>query len=291
MVYALNKMPQTEGLAAGQTARTRLPTGPTYFELGIRYQYDNVGVPTDAGEAQFQADFDEVRVIVDEEPFIRITGSQLLALNKYYNVPFVAGQLPVIFARPWFRTPAGEDELSYGTLDVQNMSIEVDIAGAATPDNMSIYAAVGPEQPLGRFMTVRGVTYQAAAIGIHEISDFARGPYGLAAMHIVSGNVDDVEVQANQKKVFEADRPVAEGFYGNRRAWQTGYFHVDFQARDRVSESLSLVLQDFRAKINHSVAPGAYTIIQERIEQRVPVGIPNSVPQRIARSGNGARAA
>lgn len=279
MVFALNKMPQTEGLAAGQTAITRLPTGPTYFELGIRYQYDNLGTPTDAGEAQFTADFDEVRVIVDEEPFIRLTGAELLALNKYYNRPFVAGQLPVIFARPWYRTPAGEDELAYGTLDVQTMSVEVDIDAAATPDNMSIYAAVGPAAPLGRHMTVRRTTYQAAAIGIHEISDFARGPYGLAAMHIVSGNVADVELQANQKKVFEADRPIAEGFYGDRRTWQTGYFHVDFQARDRVSETLSLVLEDFRAKINHSVAPGSYPIIQERIEQRVPAAIPSAVPQ------------
>lgn len=45
MTYALNKMPTTEGLGAGQTAITRLPTGPTFFELGIRYQYLNVGVP------------------------------------------------------------------------------------------------------------------------------------------------------------------------------------------------------------------------------------------------------
>lgn len=282
MAYALNKMPQTEGLAASQTAITRLPTGPTYNELGIRYRYDTV-VPKDAGEAQFIADFDEVRVIVDEEPFIRITGAELLALNKYYNRPFVAGQIPLIFARPTYRTPAGEDELAYGTLDVQTMSVEVDMNAAADPVSMSVYAVLGPAAPLGRHMTVRRATYQAAAIGIHEISDFNRGPYGLAAMHIVSANVDDVELQANQRKVFEADRAIAEGFYADRRAWQTGWFHVDFQARNRVSESLSLVLEDFRAKINHSVAPGAYPIIQERIEQRVPVGL--AVPTRVGRRG------
>lgn len=283
MAYALNKMPQTEGLGAAQTAITRLPTGPTYLELGLRYKYLVASVPTDAGEAQFQADFKEVRVIVDEEPFIRISGSQLLALNKYYKRPFIAGQLPIIFARPSYRTPAGEDELAYGTLDVQNMSVEVDIDAAATPSSLSISAVLGPPAPLGRHMTVRSTTYQAAAIGIHEISDLTRGPYGLAAMHIVSANVDDVEVQANRRKVFEADRAVAEGFYADRRAWQAGYFHVDFQARNRVSESLSLVLEDFRAKINHSVAPGLYPIIQERIEQRVPAGLPQSVPARVGR--------
>lgn len=283
MAYALNKMPQTEGLGAGQTAITRLPTGPTYLELGIRYQYDNVGVPTDAGEAQFQADFSRVRVILDEEDIISLTGSQLLALNKYYKRPFIAGQLGLVFARPWARTAAGENELAFGTLDIQNMSVEVDIAGAATPDNMSVSAVLTEEAPLGRFMTVRSTNYNTGAGGIQEIADFNRGPYNLAAMHIEAATVDDVELLANRKRVFEADRPIAEGFYGDRRAWQTGYFHVDFQARNRISEGLSMVLQDFRAKINHSAAPGNFEIIQERVEQRVPVGLPSAVPARVGR--------
>lgn len=282
MTYALNKMPQTEGLGAGQTAITRIPTGPTYFELGIRYT-QNTGAPADAGEAQFQADFDEVRVIVDEEPKWRLSGTDLLALNKFHKRPFVAGHLPLVFARPDYRTPAGEDELAYGTLDVQNMSVEVAMNAAADPVSMSLYAVVGAPAALGRHMTVRGTTYQAAAAGIHEISDLARGFYGLAAMHIVDGNVDDVEVQANRRKVWEGDQSIAEGFYGDRREWQDGYFHVDFQARNRISESLNLVLEDFRAKINFSVAPGAYTLIQERIEQRVPAGLPGQVSGRRSR--------
>ena len=274
MTYALNKMPQTEGIGAGQSAITRLPTGPTYFELGIRYTQ---GAAVDATEANFQADFDEVRVIVDEEPKVRVSGADLLAINKFHNRPFFAGHLPIIFARPDYRTAEGEDELSYGTLDVQNMSVEVDLDAAAVTPAMSVYAVIGAPTPLGRHMTMRSTIYQSAAIGIHEIADLARGFYGLAAMHIVDANVDDVEVVANQRKVWEADRPIAEGFYADRRSWQTGYFHIDFQARNRISESLNLVLEDFRAKINFSVAPGAYTVIQERIEQRVPAGLPNAV--------------
>lgn len=280
MTYALNKMPQTEGLGAGQSAITRLPTGPTYFELGIRY---TEGAAVDATEAKFQSDFKEIRVMVDEEPKWRISGTDLLALNKFHKRPFVAGQLPIVFARPDLRTSAGEDELAYGTADVQNMSVEVDIDGAAAPDNMSIYAAIGAPTALGRHMTVRGVGYEAAAIGVREIADLARGFYGLAAMHIVDANVDDVEIHANSRKVWEADQAIAEAFYAERRAWQAGYFHVDFQARNRISESLALVLEDFRAKINFSVAPGAFTIIQERIEQRVPVGLPQAVARRSGR--------
>ncbi len=74
--------------------------------MGVRHQYDNQATPTDTGEVQFQTDFDEVRVIVDEEPFIRIAGTQFLALNKYYKRPFIAGQLPVNFARLFYCTPA-----------------------------------------------------------------------------------------------------------------------------------------------------------------------------------------
>lgn len=277
MTYALNKMPQTEGTGPGQSAITRCPTGPTYFEMGIRYTQ---GAAVDATEAKFQSDFNEVRVIVDEEPKVRLSGADLLAINKFHLRPFVAGHLPIVFARPDLRAPAGEDELAYGTLDVQNMSVEIDIDAAAVTPAISLYAVIGAPTALGRHMTMRATGYQSAAIGVHEIGDLARGFYGMAAMHIVDANVVDVEMQANQRKVWEADRPIAEGFYADRRAWQTGYFHIDFQARNRISESLNLILEDFRAKINFSVAPGAYNIIQERIEQRVPAGLPSAVGPR-----------
>lgn len=263
------KMPSFNAVAVGQTAIANLPVGLAYHQLDIRYKRG--AVPADATAAQFGTDFDEIRLIVDGDVKWRLTGNELVALNSYYGVydgGFTDGVLAMLFSRPWHRTSQGEDFTKYGTADVQTMTLEIDINAAAVNPTLSLYAVQGENSPLGNHVCMRKFAYNAAATGVREIPDLPRGPYSVIAMHLGTANIADVEVEANQRTVFEADKPLAESYYEQtQRVWQTGYWHVDFAPTDRLSDALPLALEDFRVKANVTVA-GSFNILMERVEAR-----------------------
>lgn len=261
------KMPSFNAVAVSQTAIANLPIGLSYHQLNIRYKRG----ATDATQAIFTADFTEMRLIVDGDVKWRVTGAELLALNGYYGLydgGFTDGVLVMPFSRPWHRTSQSEDFTKYGTADVQTMTLEIDLSATAVAPNLSLYAVQGPNEPLGPHVCLRKFAYNAAATGVREIPDLPRGPYSVLAIHPVTANISDVEVEANQRLVFQADKPLAESYYEQtQRVWQTGYWHIDFAATDRLTDALPLSLEDFRLKLNISVA-GSFPILMERVESR-----------------------
>lgn len=261
------KMPSFNAVAAGGTAIANLPVGLAYHQLAIRYKRGGA----DATQAQFGTDLTEIRLIVDGDVKWRLSASELIALNSYYGVydaGFTDGVLAMLFSRPWHRTSQGEDFTQFGTADVQTMTLEIDVAGGTPTPELTLYAVQGPNAPLGNHVCIRKFAYNAAATGIREIPDLPRGPYAVLAMHLGTANVADVEVEANQRLVFQSDRPLAEQYYEQTgRVWQTGRWHIDFAATDRLSDALPLTLEDFRIKANVTVA-GSFAILMERVESR-----------------------
>jgi len=263
------KMPSFNAVAPGQTAICNVPVGMSYHQFRIRYKAG--ATPTDATEAVFGTDFSEIRLLVDGDVKWRLTGNELIALNKYYGIydsGFVDGVLQMLFSRPWHRTAQAEDLTRLGTADVQTLTLEIDLAAGAVNPQLTLYAVQGEPAPLGDHVCIRKFAFNAAAVGIREISELPRGPYALLAAHMVTGNIADVEVEADQRIVFQADRQLAESYYEEtQRLWQTGYFHIDFSATDRLSDALPLSLRDFRIKANVTAA-GSFPILLERLENR-----------------------
>ena len=85
------------------------------------------------------------------------------------------------------------------------------------------------------------------------------------AAHFDTADISDIEVQVNQREIFEGDAQFITGLYGVRRSPQAGYTHVDFAYRNRVSDVLPLNVEDFRLKPNITAA-GAFNIYLERVE-------------------------
>lgn len=267
----LKKMPAFANVAAGSTALCTLPVGLSYHALIIDYKRGAV----DATEAQFGTDFDEVRLNLDGDVKWRLTGNELIAVNKYYGLydqGFKDGALVMNFSRPWHRTSQGEDFTKIGTADIQTMTLEIDIDAAAVNPTLALYAVQGENAPLGEHVCMRRFAYNTATTGVREIPDLPRGRYAAIALHIGSGNIADVEVEANQRIIFQGPQKVQEVYYEQTdRQWQTGYYHVDFAPTDRLSDALPLMLEDFRLKPNVTVA-GAFNIIVERVEKRGGLG-------------------
>lgn len=268
MARVFKRMPSFQAVAAGQTAICNLPLGMSYHQLLLRYQANEGAGVVDATEAVMADDITEIRIIVDGDTKVQMSGVEAIALAKFYGQTVMAGTLPIFFSRPWLRSIEAEDEIAFGTADLQTFNIEVDIKAGTTSPSLSAYAVQGPNMPLGRYIAIRrfGQTYAGAA-GDFEISDLPRGPYGLLAIHFNTPNIERVEVETNQVKVFEADRSLAETYYAQtKRVWQSGYWHVDLTPTNRLRDNLPLVLSDFRVRLAMTGATPTFRAIVERVE-------------------------
>lgn len=268
MPRIIKELPSFQAVNGGQTAICNLPLGMTYHQILLRYQADEGAGVVDATEAVFKDDLTEIRLIVDGDTKVQLSGTELVGLLEYYGLTIEDGVLPVLFSRPWQRTMEGEDELAYGTADVQTMSLEVDIKAGTTSPSLTGFAVKGPNAPLGRHLAIRryGQTYAGAA-GEFEISDIPRGPYAQLATHFTTDKVSRVEVEANQRIVYEADTQIAKAYFAQTaRVLQTGFTHVDFAATNRLGDALPLNLQDFRYRLTMTGAEPSFKAIVERVE-------------------------
>jgi len=259
-------MPSFQGVAAGQTAICNCPVGLTYNVLAIEHLRSGVA----ATEAQMKAELGDVRVLINGEVKIEASATELIDLAKYNGVTIEPGVLPIIFARPWSRTANGEDALSYGTADVQTMTVEVDIDAAATSPALSMTAQQSAPTQLGKHITLKRFGRTAGGAGTLEVSDLPRGNYGLLALHLNSSAVTEVEIEADGKLVYDADSKRAKFFDSlTGKDWTvSNSFHVNFANTDRVGDTLPLNLQDFRVRATMSGA-STFQILQERIDTHV----------------------
>lgn len=264
-------MPSLQGVAAGQTAICNLPVGLSYYVLVLEHKRSGVA----ATEAQMRAELGDIRLIIDGENKITASASELLDLYQRqalkYGWKTLPGVLPIVLSKPTSRTNAGEDSLTYGTSDVQTMTVEVDIDPSATAPALSITALQGAPSPLGKHITIKRFGRSAAGAGEFEVSDLPRGNYGLMALHILSDKVNSVEVEAAGAIVFKSDGSTAavlDSLMG-KDSDPASAFHVDFTNTDRMDDNLPLNIQDFRIRMDMSAAD-SFNILMERIDTHVP---------------------
>lgn len=250
---------------AGQTAIIDVPTGLKFHRFYIRH----TDTAADANEATMTANFDEIRLEIDGEVTWRLTGGQLIALNKYYGKPITTGSLAMYMSRPWARTAQGEDALGLGTADVETIRLEVDLNAGATNPTLELYALQeATNEPLGAFLKVLPFTYSTTVVGEFQIKDLPRGAWSAFAAHLTSANFTKVEVEANDRKVYEADTVMATAEAVEAgRTWQAGYTHIDFTDTNRVADALPMDLKSLLFKLTAN-NPGSFRLLLERVDNR-----------------------
>jgi len=261
----IKKLPAFTPFAAGATTVADVPVGLTYERLMLRH---TAGLGVDATQATFATNVDEIRVILDAEVIMRLSGAQLNAINNFYGVTHEDGVFPILFSRPWARTVAGEDELAIGTADVDTFHIEVDVNAAAATPTLELYAVQSPGTPLGTHITIKPFPKTASGAGEFQIQDIPKGPFGAFAMHMDTTNINTVNIEANGKKVTQADKAILKAVNVEAgRANQTGYTHLDYVSTNRMRDALPLDLQDFVMEFDMSAA-ASFTLLLERAEHR-----------------------
>lgn len=266
-----HKLPDFNPVTAGNRASLRVPLGYTYREFILKYTPDG----TAATEATMIADIEEVAIKINGKKRWSISGKTLVMINKYYGNGFTAGLLYIPLSRPWARTMAGEENLCWGTRNVENMHLEVKIASGATNPQLSADAIVTPEQrDLGLIVEVHEIPFDAISAGKKEIPDLPKTNGALAAIHFNSADITNLEVQLNKTPFIENDTDL--GAYQDwlkrtaGREIQTGYVHIDALALNRIDDAWALSgLQEFRVNPTVSQA-GSIPIIMETLSQ--PLG-------------------
>lgn len=252
------KLPSFSVVSPGSTAAVLIPRGPTYQCIVLSYKRNGV----DATEAQVKSDLKQIRLKINGTTRFEVSGKHLVdCLNKYYGIGFTAGQIVIPLTRPWHKTIEGEENLGWGTKNLDTFGLEVDVDAAAVTPTLSAEALILPfERDLGAIVEVHELVYSNAAAGQFEIPQLPRGNGDLIAIHLDSAAVTTAEAFLNQVPAIEGNADITKTIqtWMSERSPQTGYKHLDALVRNRVGDAWPLRgVEDFRLKLGMS---GASTV-------------------------------
>lgn len=267
MTKRIQKMPTPLGIGAGQTASVQLPLGLTYERLYINLNVDVTGTPTDVAPADWGSYIDEIRLLVDGDTQIQITAADLVKLNNYYGEAMKPGVLPLFLARPWMKTIEGANQTAYGTAGgMSSFALEMDLLDGITVNSLTVYAFQSPGRPYGPHLRIQRYVHNQGVIGEAEISDIRRGAYSMAALHVTTADIEDVEIVLENRKVLETSKIMRAAHYDVAdRVPQAGFTHVDFLSENILAGALPMAVSDFRLKADFT-ATGNFSIYAESIQ-------------------------
>ncbi|MGH1445570.1 MAG: major capsid protein P2 [Cognatishimia sp.] len=266
MARLVRKLPAPQGIGAGQTATVNCPLGLTYDRIYINAEVDISGTQTPVAHSAWGTYFGEIRLMVDGDAKFTMDAGDIASKDKFYGQALQAGVLPIFLSRPWMVTPQGQDQTAYGTAGgLSNFTIEIDIKAGVTVDKLELSAMQSPGRPWGPHLAVRKYVVNHGVVGKLEISDIRKAGYSMFALHVASGDIDDVDVIINTREFMKMTPAIRAAHHSAfKRTPQTGFTHIDF-ATDRIGEALPMNVQDFRLGLDFT-ATGNSAIYAEAIE-------------------------
>lgn len=261
------------GVAPNATATIDIPRTGQYQMLALEYGTATVGGPN---EANTRAEILETRLKVNGKVQRRITGSELIDLNKFYANAFSDGWLPMFLAEPWRRTVQGENGLGWGMADIDSFQMEVDIGGATTPTLKLHTVARAGDVRMGLIKKIRKFNLPVTATGVNILNSLPRSD-NYYALHAKSANITRLGVKRDQFE--DVDAPVGllnEIYKFNGLSPQTGWTHLAFDHTRQVTDVLEMAVggvagprpvNDFRVEFDMSAAVG-FDILTETLGVR-----------------------
>lgn len=265
MFNPIRRLPSFNSVAAGSTASIIIPTGQTYQTIVLRYKESGA----DVNEATMKASITKVRLKINGTTRFEASGKHIIdCLNKFYGIAFVAGQLVIPLTRPWLKTIEGEDNLGWGTANVNTFGLEVDIAAGATAPTLTADAVISPQnRDLGIIVQVSEMSFAAAVSGDYEISTLPKGNGNLVALHLENANITKIRAVADGYVLNDGDLAIMNTInqWTGLRVPQTGYVHLDALFKNRLGDTWPLAgVQDFRVIPTLSSA-GSVPIVMETL--------------------------
>lgn len=275
------RLPSFRGVAASAISSVIMVLGVTYESIGLRFTI--AGVPATA--AEIAAQVTKVKAVIDGDPKIDASSTELLAVFNFWNTRFGLtnvqdGILRLELSRPWEQEIDAQDGPGWGAATgvpggINTFNLEVTLSGAATIDAIEGFAEVSDATPLGRHWTLRRIVDNQAAAGDKVISDWnAREDYAIYAFHVdeTGGTGNTIrEVQLTVDQAEEIQRCAYGHIQSRFRRYgcvqQTGFTHIPFNLRGRPLEGLPMVFQDMRLTLGcPAAAMGNFNLLMEQVE-------------------------
>ncbi|MBC54112.1 MAG: hypothetical protein CMQ34_09810 [Gammaproteobacteria bacterium] len=149
--------------AAGGNPKIFLDGGPTLEELTL--------------ETNLEADEFTLRIEVDGEERVKITGTEMLAREAYEGRSATAGQFVLSFADVMARTLQGETMSGLTTQPGQRVLVSLEIAGTVTPvtPTGTLYAETSGNRPEEFRLYILPEIIPITKTGENDFSSFRRG--------------------------------------------------------------------------------------------------------------------
>jgi len=252
------KIQAPEGVAAGQTATTKLATGLKYHELQV---VTNMSL----------ADMKEIRVVANNKVIHRYSAAERDTMNKFYGLEAFTGILMIPFDRKSLKVRNMEEITGLETgvrgstgEQISALYLEIDIDENAISPTMDVYATTSPVtgEGVGTVMHVKKNTRNAAGSGELEISDLPFNEPTAAALNSVfffpkdkGGNpvaINKITVERGLYKVYERTKALNLFMLKNgERTPQANVWTVDFTENGYGANALDLRgYQDFRYRLD-----------------------------------------
>ncbi len=266
----------------GQRLNVIMPLGVTYCAIPLRFTIAGAA----ATEAQIKAQIARIRLTVDGDTKIDASPTELLAIfnswgmrNQLTNVN--DGVFRIELTRPQDMEIDAQDGPGWGMATnvpggVSNFTLEIELTGAVTIDNVDGWAEVTDAAPLGRHVTIRRFVDNQAAAGDKVFSDFNQDPtWAVYALHIDKGSVPEAaapitHVALHIDQVAEIEKINTGAMENINRRYgitkQVGFTHIAFARRGRPMDALPLVAQDMRLTLSTGAALANYNILSEQLE-------------------------
>ena len=226
-------------VGAGQTATLDLPRGRRYFKLLLKYKD---GTPN---QAAIEADIPQIRLKINGKTQRAFSAAQLNAINALNGIAFQAGYMVIYLAEPWRRKLEGEEALAWGTADISNFQIEVDIAANANAPAIAAWAVVdNASAPIGAIVKWKVSTFTAAGAQVLNINSIPKTD-AISRMHIFSALPTNVQVLVESLEILNENAAVmTQNLKDRGMTVQANTFPVVFDNDQQLSSALPFVKAD-----------------------------------------------
>ncbi|WP_394131658.1 major capsid protein P2 [Shewanella maritima] len=241
-------LPSFANVAKGNTTTLELPLGMTYDKIHLSYS----GVTL--------AQLKEIKVDVNGKTIQHFKdGDELQSRNKNLGLNVAAGTLDFHFKDDVMKTLEEARMFGLGTANadghpvVQNVTISIDIDGAATAPVLSAHAIQSNAAPIGVINKVKRFPYALNA-GVNEIDNIPTNPNARIARFTIKtdADIEKIELEVDSRKMYEMPKILGQKVQVDHgRAPQTGYYYVDLVLEGDMLQALTLVgVQDLRLRLH-----------------------------------------
>lgn len=276
------KMPNSNGVAAGQTATWKLPIGRRYHSLQLEFS----GVTL--------AQMTEIRVKANGETIHQYSGTQRDVMNRFDSRAAAGAILTIPFDRFNLYSQVGEETTAIQTdsvdpntgVAISQFELEIDIDAAAAAPVINVSAEQSDNDPRrpgpGLILRTLKFTRVFGASGFNDLSDLPKATEGpkyqwLNRVFFATANTTEAEIVRDNRIIFQRskalnDRRQSDGV----RVPIAGYYVIDpteegydfepvaltYNTDPRNPQSARVPYTDFRYRLNLSAGETVTALVE-----------------------------